>query len=331
MNKIFFKKVLPILLTLCILTQCIFLCGCKKTLSRTFFAADTVCTITVYNGEQTALDNAVNRVNLLAGKLDANAENSEISLLNKNKEVENVSKELYEIISSGLEFSKTSNGVFDISVRPVTKLWNFKGNDLPDKKNISDALKKVGYENITLNSGNIYIKNGGEIELGAIAKGYICDEVEKSLKNDGVSSAIINLGGNVTVLGTQNGKNFSVGIQKPFSQDIAATLKVSNISVVTSGTYQRYIEKDNTIYHHLLNTKTGFPEQNELNSVTVISKSSTVADALSTTCFLLGTKKGLNLINSTPGVFAVFIDKERKLTLSNGLEYDKNGDIIISE
>ena len=298
----------------------------STTISRTFFAADTVCTITVYDGEESALDGAIDLCNELASKFTCKDEGSELSQLNKNSKADKPSNDLLDILNKGLYYSNLKDGIFDITVKPISDLWDFKNGAMPDSKSIAAALPKVGYKNISISNNEISLKNGAEIDLGAIAKGYIADKISDFLIKNGVKSAIVNLGGNVTTIGKKGNEEFTVGIQNPFEDGIAATVKCTDMSVVTSGIYQRYFKKGNEIYHHLLNTKTGYPEQNELNSVTIISPSATNADALSTLCFLLGAEKGMELIEQKENTEAVFIDKNNKLILSSGLK--QNGSLI---
>lgn len=298
----------------------------STTISRTFFSADTVCTITVYDGEESALDGAVDLCNELANKFSCKDEGSELSQLNKNGKTDKPSDDLLDILNKGLYYSNLKDGIFDITVKPISDLWDFKNGAMPDSKSIAAALPKVGYKNISIRNNEIILKNGAEIDLGAIAKGYIADKISDFLIKNGVKSAIVNLGGNVTTIGKKGNEEFTVGIQTPFEDGIAATVKCTDMSVVTSGIYQRYFKNGNEIYHHLLNTKTGYPEQNELNSVTIISPSATNADALSTLCFLLGAEKGMELIEQKENTEAVFIDKNNKLILSSGLK--QNGSLI---
>ena len=303
--------------------------GCfSQTLSRTFFAADTVCTITLYDGSEEILDGAVDLVNTLANKLNCKDENSELYKLNKEKSVSSPTADLLDVIQKGKYYSSLENGIFDITVKPLSDLWDFKNQKIPSNTEILSATKRINYNNVKVleQSGSITLKNNTEIDLGGIAKGYIADEVSDFLVNNKVKSAVINLGGNVTVIGKKNGENYNVGIQKPFGEGNAAIISCSDTSVVTSGIYQRFFEKDGKFYHHLLNTKTGYPEQNGLNSVTIISKSATRSDALSTLCFLLGKEKATEFLKEFEGTEAVFIDKNNKLHLTSGLKL--NGNLI---
>ena len=189
------------------------------------------------------------------------------------------------------------------------------------RSEIAEALKNVDYHSIEIkeNTANL---NGKKIDLGGIAKGYITDKVVSYLEGKGVKKALVNLGGNIKVTG-----KFNIGIRKPFTEEILLNMPLENKSAVTSGIYERYIEKDGEIYHHVLDPATGCGVKNELSSVTVIGENSVDCDALSTVCLLLGTEKGKAIIENTAGTEAVFISREGDITLTAGL-YRENDKIL---
>lgn len=235
-----------------------------------------------------------------------------------------VSDELFSLIKKGKAYSELSGNAFSVALEPLTSLWNFTDNNgtLPSAADLEAALPLLSSEDILFREPNqvAFAKEGMGIDLGAIAKGYIADQIKKYLLSEGVNSAVISLGGNVLCIGQKEDRPFTVGIEKPFDTDgkPAATLKISDKSVVTSGTYQRYFEKDDVIYHHILDSTTGYPHQNGLTSVTIVSDSSTDADALSTTCFSLGLEKGLALLNSLDHVDGLFITEAGDVHYTDG-------------
>lgn len=159
------------------------------------------------------------------------------------------------------------------------------------------------------------------IELGAVAKGYIADKVKEYLVSEGVKSAVIDLGGNVLCIGEKpDGEPFKIGIQKPFADrsETVAAVEIAGRSVVSSGVYERYFEKDGKQYHHILDPSTGYPYENGLVAVTVLSEQSVDGDGLSTACFALGLEKGLKLIEQTPDTEAVFITEDGEMHFSKG-------------
>ncbi|MDD3571172.1 MAG: FAD:protein FMN transferase, partial [Lachnospiraceae bacterium] len=166
--------------------------------------------------------------------------------------------------------------------------------------------------------------------LGGIAKGYIGDKAKEYLLNNGVEKAIINLGGNILTISHDDDAPFTIGVQRPFDEQGTSygILDIQNMSVVTSGTYERSFEKEGILYHHILDTKTGMPINNGLYSVTIIAKDSAVADALSTTCFVLGVEEGLKLIEETPDTEGIFITNDYEAHCSSGINKDISFKII---
>lgn len=237
----------------------------------------------------------------------------------------NVDNETLSIINRSLYYSELSNGNFDISVQPLLKLWNFKSEEkvIPNQKDIDENLEFVNYKNILVNKNNVkFKKNGMSIDLGGIAKGYIANKIKEYLVSEGVSSGIINLGGNVLCVGKKdNGENFRIGIQKPFSDrgEVLGVVEICGKSVVSSGIYERFFEKENRIYHHIINPKDGKPFESDLVQVTIVSDDSMDGDALSTIALSLGEKEGLKLINSINGVDGIFINKNGNIKFTNNI------------
>ena len=252
-------------------------------------------------------------------------EDSEISRINSagGNPVE-VSKETIKLIMKGIYYSEMSDGAFDITIAPVSSLWDFKAEtpSVPSPEAIAEAVSHVNYENLIIRDNTVKLADPqAGIDLGAIAKGYIADRIKDYLEEEGVRHAMINLGGNVLAMGSKlDGSDYNIGIQKPFDEtgEPITSVKISDKSVVTSGIYQRYFKADGKIYHHILDPNTGYPCENNLYSVTILTDSSLTADALSTTCFLLGYDRGMKLINQLDNVDAVFI------TNDNQIHYSKN-------
>ena len=252
-------------------------------------------------------------------------EDSEISRINSagGNPVE-VSKETIKLIMKGIYYSEMSDGAFDITIAPVSSLWDFKAEtpSVPSPEAIAEAVSHVNYENIIIRDNTVKLADPqAGIDLGAIAKGYIADRIKDYLEEEGVRHAMINLGGNVLAMGSKlDGSDYNIGIQKPFDEtgEPITSVKISDKSVVTSGIYQRYFKADGKIYHHILDPNTGYPCETNLYSVTILTDSSLTADALSTTCFLLGYDRGMKLINQLDNVDAVFI------TNDNQIHYSKN-------
>ncbi len=248
--------------------------------------------------------------------------------LSKNGQITfQITEMMEEILRKGLEYSKESEGGFDITIEPVTSLWDFKSEkkEVPTKEAIKKALSYVDCEKISLQEGSLcFLMPGMGIDLGGIAKGFIADDLKKYLEEQGVKGGLINLGGNVLCVGEkEGGEPFYVGVQQPFAQrnQTVAVVAVQDISVVSSGIYERYFEtEDGKLYHHIINPKTGYSYENDLLGVTILSEKSADGDGLSTTCFALGREKGIAYINSLEGVYAMFITKDEKLWYSDGFE-----------
>ena len=229
-----------------------------------------------------------------------------------------VSSETANLIQEGIHYSELSGGAFDLTIEPVSALWDFKADKptVPSSDAIAHAVSHVDYTKIDIQDNTVTLEDPeAGIDLGAIAKGYIADQVKTYLKKQGIKHAIINLGGNVDVIGTKpDGSKYNIGIQKPFDEsgEAITSVQLKDQTVVTSGIYERYFKKNGKLYHHILDPRTGYPCENNLYSVSIITDSSTKADALSTTCFLLGYEKGMELIQSMDGVEAIFITDDEK-------------------
>lgn len=255
--------------------------------------------------------------------------NSEVYNINRSNKTEfTISEELKEILEISLTYAELTNGALDISIAPLSSLWDFSSLEHktapPTKEEIEQALSFVNYADISLKDNQLsFAKQGMQLELGAVAKGYIADKVKEFLLSKGVKSAIINLGGNILLVGEKpDGSAFNVGIQKPFEDRdavVVAICELKDMSMVSSGIYERYFyDTEGNFYHHILNSKTGYPCNTELLQVTIISKDSATGDALSTACFALGLEKGLKLINSLEDVYATFIGADGTLYFSEG-------------
>ena len=234
-----------------------------------------------------------------------------------------ISDELATVIQAGLTISKLSNGAFSIALAPLLDVWGFTTSEpaLPNKISIDNILPYCDYNDIFLgyehNSYYItFAKEGMGIDLGAISKGYIADQLEEYRFTENVTSAIINLGGNVVCIGEKTDHTpFQVGIKKPFTQsnEIVKSLPIVDKTVVTSGIYERYFTQSGTNYHHVLDSSSGYPSETNLYSTTIICDDSILADALSTACLALGYDKSILLLEKFDHVSAYFITNDNKI------------------
>lgn len=301
-------------------------------IQKTAFKLNTMVTITLYDSnDESIIDNAFKICDYYEKIYSRTLDSSELYILNDNnkrKTNENntyrVSDELKDLLEYGLYYSKLSEGGFDITIEPVSSLWGFTSDPkvIPHAKEISSNLPFVGFNKLTLNENEVsFQEEGMGIDLGAIAKGYIADRIKDYLLSKGINSAMINLGGNVLCVGDKPGDiPFKIGIQKPFADknELVAMMEIRDMSIVSSGIYERFIETEDEFYHHILNPKTGYSYENDLISVTILSKYSVDGDGLSTTTFALGLDKGMELINSIPDTYAVFVTDDYELHYSDG-------------
>ena len=303
--------------------------GSQEPISTTAVKLNTAVTITIYDSQdRNLLTECMNLCDKYEKIFSRTASDSELYQLNHREltpvagttDTYQVSDSLAELIRKGLYYSELSEGAFDIAIEPLTSLWDFTAEDpqVPEDSFIRDALSKCDYHNISINDNNeITLKTDDTaIELGAIAKGYIADRLKDYLVSQDVKSAIINLGGNVLCIGGKtDDSSFKIGIQKPFADrsETIAVMDIKDKSVVSSGVYERCFEKDGTLYHHLLNPKTGYPYDNGLIAVTIISDQSVDGDALSTTCFALGLEDGMKLAESLDNVQAFFVTSDYEI------------------
>lgn len=299
------------------------------------FLMGTVIQLKVYgvNAEE-ASEKALKRISEIENKMSVNIKTSEISKLNDKAGVsgEKLSSDTYSVIAKSVQYSKLTEGALDATIEPIVKLWGI-GTDkerVPTKKEIDEKLKLVNYNDIILDEKNSTVqlkKTEQAIDLGAIAKGYTADEIKKILLDNKISSAIINLGGNVFALGKKlDGTSWNIGIQNPLSTrgEYLGTVSVNDKSIVTSGNYERFFIVDGKRYHHIFDPKTGYPSEKGLISATIISDKSIDGDALSTSTYILGLEKGLKLVESIKGVEAIFVTNDKKVYVTPGLKSSFN-------
>ncbi len=308
-----------------------FATGCAKQaqpVQRTGFMLDTVITVTVYQCENNDADDIISGAFDICSYYESIFSNtvsgSDISRINcAGGRTVTVSEDTSDILKTAVRYSELTDGAFDVTISPVSALWDFKSGKaaVPDESRIREALTHVDYRNIVISGNTVCLKDPeAAIDLGGIAKGYIADRMKEYMVSHGTDSAIINLGGNIDAIGENTDRTeFNIGIQKPFAEqnEIITAVKIKDLSVVSSGPYERYFERDGRIYHHILDTDTGYPAETGLNGVTILSERSVDGDALSTSCFVLGYEKGKKLIQemnrTDPSIKAVFIDSENRV------------------
>ena len=288
------------------------------------FYLDTVITLTAYVDDVTVLNDALAECGRYEQLLSRTVEGSDVWRINHagGQPVE-VSNETLEILDVARQVSQHSGGMFDVTIAPVSTMWDFTSGAavVPEADAIAEAATLVDYTKVKTDDGLVALPEGMMIDLGGIAKGYIADAVKGYLAERGVESAVLSFGGNIVTIGLKpDGSPWKVGIQdidKPTGEYMLVSLNYGG-STVTSGIYERGFESGGVYYHHILDPNTGWPVQNELASVTIFSDSSMWGDALATAAFSLGTEAGTRLIEGIDGVEAVFIARDRSVSATSG-------------
>jgi thiamine biosynthesis lipoprotein len=233
--------------------------------------------------------------------------------------------EIIKVVRVALELSKKSDGAFDITILPVSQLWGFptKSFHLPTGQEIKEALEKVGYQHLLFEDGNL-VKDQEDvsIDLGAIAKGYAVGEAAKVLRSQGITSAIVQAGGDTYALGRKGKRPWTVGIRDPFGksqEDLLGYVEIEDLTIMGSGDYERFFIKDGKKYHHIFDAKTGFPAEGS-SGVFVISPDPMMSDGLATTLFVLGPEKGMKILEEIPNTEAIMVMPSEKKLYTPGLK-----------
>jgi len=338
------RKALPLLLIFALIitqTACSGKADEGPRYSKDGFYLDTFCTVTIYAMQdqpmdqakaEAAIDGAFELCSEYEGLLSRTREGSDIWNVNHSDGVPvEVSPITIAALQKALEYCTFSGGRFDVTIGRVTDLWDFHELDepkLPDPDDVEAAVRTVDYHNVVIKDNTVALRpveeeDGSEvypyIDLGGMAKGFIADAMTKYLADNGVTGAVVDLGGNIAILGFKDGtsSDFTVGIKEPFSEtgEMADTIEASNASIVTSGVYERYFEIDGVRYHHILDGKTGYPADRELLSATVIGPEGRSADcdALATIAMLSGELKAAELIKRKPAYTLIVIREDGKV------------------
>ena len=314
--------------------------GTADPVTRQSYYFDTICQITVYDMEDMSEENADAAIDAAFARcadyeklLSKTVEGSDIWNINHAAgEPVTCDAETISIIEKGISYGDLTDGKFDITIGKAEDLWDFHSDNptVPDEEELAEAVSHVDYTTIQIDGNTVTMQDPeAEIDLGGIAKGYIADRTAEVLRESGVTSAIISLGGNIECVGekpTEDGtKPFTIGIETPYSdmQKITGTVQLENGTAVTSGVYERYFTYEGKEYHHILDVETGYPVDTDVLGVTIIGDEGTSADcdALSTSCLILGSEDGKALIESLDGYEAAFILKDDSVVTTSGMEF----------
>ena len=296
------------------------------TAEAVFFAMDTVMTLRVYaGGDGDVLDAAEARVKELETLWSVTDENSEIYALNHDGAA-GLSPETADLLDTALGMCGRTDGALDISIYPVLRAWGFTTGEyaVPDDETLAALLPRVDYAQVTQDGTYAALPDGMEIDLGSVAKGRTGDLLSQLLRESGVTSALLDLGGNIQAVGAKpDGSPWRIGVRDPEGADYLGVVEVEDQAVVTSGGYERYFEQDGVRYWHILDPKTGYPARSGLSSVTVVGDTGAVCDALSTALFVMGREGAVDFWRQHRDEWdfeLVLVEEDGAVTVTGGLE-----------
>ena len=314
-------------LSAALLSAAFLLTGCsgapaQEPETATFFAMDTAMDFTVY-GDAALLDEAETLIGSLEEQVSVTDEHSDIYAIDHTGS-SSLSGNATELMEQALELCHRTGGALDISVYPIVRAWGFTTGSyqVPDEETIQSLLPLVDYTQIQYDAatGVVALPEGMEIDLGSVAKGYAGQLAAQMLREHGVQSALLNLGGNVQTVGTKpDGSPWQIGIKDPQGEDAMMVLSVEDQAVVTSGGYERYFEQDGQTYWHIMDPSTGHPADSGLISVTIVGDEGVVCDGLSTALFVMGLEKAADLWAQSGDFEAVFVTASGEVYITEGL------------
>lgn len=314
---------------LCFILAAFFLVGCTATAApaeKIVFAMDTYMKLTAYGeGAENALEKAVNKIAELDGLWSVTNENSEIYAINRSGgKTVNVSPETAAALSLSLQISEETRGALDCTVYPVLAEWGFTNGNykIPERERLASLLENVGYERVAVSGYAVSVPQGTQIDLGAVGKGCAGDILAEIMRENGVSSALLDLGGNVQAVGAKpDGTTWRIGLRNPFGEGVFAALELTDRAAVTSGGYERYfIGEDGERYCHIIDPATGKPAKSGLASATAVGNSGGLCDALSTAVFVMGLEKASELWRSRRDFEMVLVAEDGGIYITAGLE-----------
>lgn len=283
-------------------------------------------TITAYGeNASSALEQTEERVTELEKMWSVTDENSEIYAVNHSDGVTvMVSNETAQLLDFSLHISEITKGALDCTMYPILTAWGFTTSEyrIPTETELTALLENTGYEKVKLEGNTVTIPKEMQIDLGAVGKGYTGDLVVELLKESGITSALLDLGGNIQTIGTKpDGTQWKLGLRSPFDESSFATLEVTDCAVITSGGYERYfVGDDGETYWHILDPETGSPAHSNLVSVTVVGEAGRLCDALSTSLFVMGLEEAEALWQERDDFEMVLVTENGKIYLTEGLE-----------
>ena len=317
---------------LCVLpVLCLLLAGCAREgdvpdpaapRTATVFAMDTVMDLTVYGGPESLLSDAEELIRTLEEAFSVTDPASEISELNRTG-AGDVGDDTAEVLRTALGVCERTGGRLDITVYPVLRAWGFTAGDyrIPTDGELSSLVSRVDWRRVSLEGNHVTLGEGQMVDLGAVAKGYTGDRLLSLFREAGVTSALVNLGGNVQTLGTKpDGSLWRVAVADPLGSGYAGVLETADRAVITSGGYERYFEENGRIYRHILDPETGIPVDNGLISVTVAGERGVLCDGLSTALFVMGEEAAADFWRGSEDFDMILLTDDGRILVSEGLE-----------
>lgn len=294
--------------------------------TRDFFAMNTYIRLEAYgDGAADALALAQARIEELEGLWSVTDETSDIYAVNHSGgQPVSVSDDTAAVVSFALKMAGETVGALEPTIYPVLTAWGFTTDEhrVPSQAEIEELLESVDYRRVSVNGTTIQLEPGMMLDLGAVGKGYTSDEVAALLQEKGITSALLDLGGNIVMIGSRpDGSDWRLGLQNPFENDTVGVLTVSDCAVVTSGNYENFFTaEDGTSYGHIIDPATGYPVNNDLASVTIVAQDGKLCDALSTSLFVMGTDGAIEYWREHPSFEMILITQDRKVLVTEGLE-----------
>ncbi|AVK62512.1 FAD:protein FMN transferase [Lactobacillus sp. CBA3605] len=297
----------------------------------------TVISITLFERNQPVVEAVYDYLQRMDQVFSMNRPDSELSAINRQagQQPVAISAPGFQLIEAALAYTRQYPASFNVLIGPLVKLWRigFGGQQVPSSTRIQACLALMDPNQVKLDSvrQTVYLQQPGMVlDLGAIAKGYFADQIVLQLQQAGVTQAIVNLGGNVKLLGSQPftaDQRWEIGIQNPTASRGQPLLQVQMPArtVVTSGIFERYFKVGQHVYHHILDPQTGYPVENKLAQVSIITAQSELAEVLATVCYFQGSQVGMATIEQLPGVEAIFIDRQQQVSVTSGLKPRRKG------
>lgn len=309
------------------LALCLLLTACvpaetPRLIDRQFLAMDTFMSLSAGgDAAEAALDAAQREIERLESLLSVTRPTSELSLLNSGH-ADTVSPDVTELLSFSLAMARRTDGAVDPTVYPAVRSWGFTAQAyrVPSQEELDSLLPLIDWQAVSLEGNTVRLPAGVMLDPGSVAKGWAGDRVLSLWRELGVKSGILRLGGNIQTLGSKpDGSPWVVGVRDPAGDGVLATLSVRNLAVVTSGSYERFFERDGQVYHHIIDPSTARPADSGLTSVTVVGKSGAYCDVLSTALFVMGTERAAEFWRANRDFEAVLIDADGGVTVTAGL------------